>query len=165
MLSPSAISVRIPAFSILSFNHLYSSTRSGKISSIQYSLDSAVSAISRQARSRSSLKPSLADANDGFRDDRERAWRLMAETAESKLYWMEEIFPERVEEYKWLKDKMEKAGIRTLIADGESMDQPAEFGPYLKPKRLMDVLQSDIRRFGFLDNLAVTRQAVGAVVM
>jgi D-galactarolactone cycloisomerase len=109
----------------------------------------------------------MADPNNGYRGDRERAWRLMAETAESKLYWMEEIFPEQVEDYSWLKDKMEKAGIRTLIADGENFDQPAEFDPYLKPRRLMDVLQTDIRRCGFLDNLAVTRKAepVGAVVM
>jgi D-galactarolactone cycloisomerase len=109
----------------------------------------------------------MADANDGYKGDRERAWRLMAETAESKLYWIEELFPEQVEEYNWLRDKMQKAGIQTLIADGESIDQAADFDSYLKPKRLMDVLQSDIRRFGFLDNLAVTRRAepAGAVVM
>jgi D-galactarolactone cycloisomerase len=109
----------------------------------------------------------MADPNNGYQGDRERAWQLMAETAESKLYWIEEIFPEQVEDYGWLKDKMEKAGIRTLIADGENMDQPAEFDPYLKPKRLMDVLQTDIRRCGFLDELAVTRKAepVGAVLM
>jgi D-galactarolactone cycloisomerase len=109
----------------------------------------------------------MADPNNGYRGDREGAWRLMAETAESKLYWMEEIFPEQVEEYTWLKDKMERAGIRTLIADGESVDEAAEFDPYLKPRRLMDVLQSDIRRLGFLDNLAVAKMAEppGAVVM
>ena len=47
----------------------------------------------------------MVDPNDGYQGDRERAWRLMAETAESKLYWMEQIFPAAVEEYTWLKDK------------------------------------------------------------
>jgi D-galactarolactone cycloisomerase len=109
----------------------------------------------------------MADPNNGYKGDRERAWRLMAETAESNLYWMEEIFPEQVEEYGWLKDKMKEAGIRTLIADGENFDQPAEFDPYLKPRRLIDVLQSDIRRCGFIDNLVVARNAepAGAVVI
>jgi len=69
------------------------------------------------------------------------------------------IFPEQVAEYNWLKDKMEKAGMHTLIADGESTDQAADFDPYLKPRRLMDVVQPDIRRYGFLDSLAVTRKA------
>jgi D-galactarolactone cycloisomerase len=109
----------------------------------------------------------MVDPNNGYQDDRERAWQLMAETAESKLYWMEEIFPEQVEDYGWLKDKMAKAGMQTLIADGENFDQPAEFDPYLKPRRLMDVLQTDIRRCGFLDEMAVTRKAepAGAVLM
>src|SRR5262249_13023470 len=53
----------------------------------------------------------MADANDGFQRDRDRAWRLMSETADAKLYWMEEIFPEQVEDYDWLRDKMDKAGI------------------------------------------------------
>jgi D-galactarolactone cycloisomerase len=109
----------------------------------------------------------MADPNNGYRGDHERAWRLMEETAESKLYWIEEIFPETVDDYGWLKDRMAKAGIETRIADGENFDQPAEFDPYLKPRRLMDVLQSDIRRCGFLDNLEVSRNgaAAGAVTM
>jgi L-alanine-DL-glutamate epimerase-like enolase superfamily enzyme len=109
----------------------------------------------------------MCDPNNGFEGDRERAWKLMAETADAKLYWMEEIFPEQVEEYGWLKDKMKGAGIQTLIADGENFDQPEEFDRYLKPRRLMDVLQSDIRRCGFIDNMEVARAAepAGAVVM
>jgi len=109
----------------------------------------------------------MADPNNGYKDDRERAWQLLAETAESKLYWMEQIFPDTVEGYGWMKDKMKTAGIQTLIADGESYDQPPQFDPYLKPRRLMDVLQPDIRHFGFLDELTVNRSAepAGAVLM
>ncbi len=109
----------------------------------------------------------MVDPNNGYRRDRERAWRLMAETVESKLYWMEQIFPDTLEDYTWLKDKMKEAGMQTLIADGEGYDQPEQFDPYLKPRRLMDVLQTDIRRCGFLDELAVTRKSepAGAVLM
>src|SRR5262249_13790254 len=109
----------------------------------------------------------MADPNNGYQGDRARAWRLMAETAESNLYFIEEIFPEQVEEYGWLKDKMNAAGMQTLIADGENFDQPTDFDPYLRPRRLIDVLQSDIRRCGFVDNMAVARRAepAGAVVI
>jgi D-galactarolactone cycloisomerase len=109
----------------------------------------------------------MVDPNSGYQNDRERAWRLMTETASAKLYWMEQIFPATVADYTWLKTKMEEAGIATLIADGEGYDGIHDFAPYLKPKRLMDVLQADIRRCGFVDQLPVNRAAepAGAVLM
>jgi L-alanine-DL-glutamate epimerase-like enolase superfamily enzyme len=62
---------------------------------------------------------------------------------------------------------MEAAGMATLIADGEGYDGVPDFAPYLKPRRLMDVLQPDIRRCGFVDQLTVNSAAepVGAAVM
>ena len=99
----------------------------------------------------------LVDANNGYRDDFERGWRLLSETREANLYWMEELFPENVGDYTRLRERMEKAGIKALIADGESVREPAEFAPYLKPKRLIDVLQMDIRTGGFLANLEMAR--------
>lgn len=99
----------------------------------------------------------LADANNGFRDDFERAWRLMAETAEAKLYWMEEIFPEDAALYTRLRELMAKAGIRTLIADGETVREPEALEPFLRPRRLVDVLQLDMRVGGFLGNLQMAR--------
>jgi L-alanine-DL-glutamate epimerase-like enolase superfamily enzyme len=109
----------------------------------------------------------MADPNWGYRRDHDRAWRLITETAGSKLYWMEQIFPAKIADYSELKDKMKEAGIETLIADGENIDQTAQFDSYLKPRRLMDVLQPDIRHLGFLDILEVVRKAepVGAIVM
>jgi L-alanine-DL-glutamate epimerase-like enolase superfamily enzyme len=95
----------------------------------------------------------LADANNGYRDDFERAWKLMDSTKETHLYWMEEIFPESIEMYTKLRERMKQAGINTLIADGENMGEANQFAPYLKPARLMDILQMDIRRGGFLGNL------------
>ncbi len=107
----------------------------------------------------------LADANNGYRDDIEGAWRLLEETADANLYWMEEIFPENVGQYVRLRDRMARAGVKTLIADGEGADDPSEFAPYLKPRRLIDVLQGDIRRLGFLAcrNMARMGEAVGAI--
>jgi L-alanine-DL-glutamate epimerase-like enolase superfamily enzyme len=99
----------------------------------------------------------LADANNGFRQDFEGVWRLLEETRDTNLYWMEEPFPEDIEQYSLLKDRMERAGMRTFIADGENLRRPAEFAPYLRPRRLMDVLQMDIRVGGFLGNLEMAR--------
>jgi D-galactarolactone cycloisomerase len=104
----------------------------------------------------------MADPNNGYRYDRDAGWRLLSETAAANLHWIEEIFPENVADYNWLKDQMEKAGMKTFIADGESVDQAVEFEPYLKPRRLIDVLQPDIRRFGFLDNLKTAQMAAAA---
>jgi L-alanine-DL-glutamate epimerase-like enolase superfamily enzyme len=83
------------------------------------------------------------------------------------LHWIEEGFPETVEGYSRLKDRMEKAGMKTLIADGENFRDPRQFNPYLEPRRLMDVLQLDIRRGGFLGCLEMARlgEPAGAVTV
>lgn len=107
----------------------------------------------------------MADANDGFREDPERAWRLLSETADASVYWIEEIFPENVDQYSRLRERMQKAGLKTLIADGENLHDISAFEPYLRPARLMDVIQMDIRTGGFLDSAALARGAerAGAV--
>ena len=109
----------------------------------------------------------LVDPNDGYRNDMEGAWRLLEATAQERLHWIEEIFPENVEHYTELRSRMERAQMRTLIAEGESMSRPGQFAPYLKPRRLLDVLQSDIRACGFLGNLEVARmgEAAGALTI
>lgn len=107
----------------------------------------------------------LADANNGYRDDFEGAWRLLEETADANLYWMEEVFPEDVGQYTRLRDRITRTGIKTLIADGEGVRDPSEFEPYLKPRRLIDVLQGDIRRLGFPACRLMARmgEAAGAI--
>jgi len=104
----------------------------------------------------------LADANNGFRDDFDRAWRLMAETAEARLHWMEELFPEDAALYTRLRENMAQAGIKTFIADGESVREPEALAPYLQPRRLVDVLQYDMRVGGFLGNLEAARMGAAA---
>jgi L-alanine-DL-glutamate epimerase-like enolase superfamily enzyme len=107
----------------------------------------------------------MTDANNGYQKDPERAWRLLAETADANLYMIEEIFPEDVQQYTDLRAKMHQAGMKTLIADGENASNIALFKPYLEPRRLMDILQMDIRTGGLLDNLTLARmgEAAGAV--
>lgn len=107
----------------------------------------------------------MADANNGYQKYLDGAWRLLAETAAANLYLIEELFPENVAQYAEFKAKMQKAGIKTLMADGENAANLALFKPYLEPRRLMDILQMDIRTGGLLDNQTLARmgEAVGAV--
>ncbi len=106
----------------------------------------------------------LVDGNNGYQNDMDRLWRYISGTAADNLYWLEEMIPEDVATYTALRQRMEKAGIKGTIAEGESVRDIAAFEPYLKPKRLFDVLQMDIRTGGFIDNIAVARMAaeVGA---
>jgi L-alanine-DL-glutamate epimerase-like enolase superfamily enzyme len=109
----------------------------------------------------------LADANNGFREDLEGAWRLISGTAGEQVYWWEEVVPESITHYSELRARMRKAGISSLMADGENMTALAQFEPYLFPARLVDVLQMDIRTGGFLDNREMARkaEAAGAVAV
>lgn len=107
----------------------------------------------------------LVDANNGYKDHHEHVWRYVSETAPANLHFMEEMFPENVAHYTALRDRMDKAGIKTLIAEGENEREIAAFLPYLKPRRLYDVVQMDIRTGGFVDNIALAKVAeeAGAV--
>ena len=99
----------------------------------------------------------LVDANNGYRNDFNGAWQLLRETKEQRLDWLEEVFPEDVELYAQLRRRMERAGIDTPIADGESMRAAADFRPYLEPHRLFDLMQLDIRTGGILDCREMSR--------
>lgn len=109
----------------------------------------------------------MGDPNNGFRDDFDRAWRLLEQTRSSNLYWIEEPFPESVAGYTQLKTRLQEANMPVRIADGENFRTPAEFDPYLTPRRLIDVLQLDIRQGGFLAGREVARKAreAGAVAI
>lgn len=104
----------------------------------------------------------MADPNYGYRDRIEGAWRLLSEIREANLYWMEEIFPETVPAYSNLQQRLVEAEMKTKLAAGEHMKDVSEFEPYLEPRRLMDVLQMDIRAGGFLDNARVASMAEDA---
>jgi len=109
----------------------------------------------------------MVDANNGYQGQFDALWRLLSETQADQLYWIEEPFPESVEGYGRLKDKLAEAKMKTMIADGENLRHPNDFEPYLNPRRLMDVLQLDTRSGGFLSNREIARrgEAAGAVTI
>lgn len=99
----------------------------------------------------------LVDANNGYRDDVAAAWRLLEETKEQRVDWLEEAFPEDKDLYRQLRGRMQDAGIRTPIADGENMRSAAQFQEFIEPERLFDVMQLDIRTGGILDCREMSR--------
>lgn len=109
----------------------------------------------------------MGDANNGYEGQFDGLWRMLSETRDDNLHWIEEPFPETVEGYGRLKDKFAEAKISTLIADGENFRHAGEFERYLHPRRLMDVLQLDTRSGGLIANREVARmgEAVGAVAI
>jgi L-alanine-DL-glutamate epimerase-like enolase superfamily enzyme len=109
----------------------------------------------------------MVDPNYGYRNQFDAAWRFLKETRDARLHWMEEIFPETADSYTRLRANMKETGIKTLLAAGEHMRDIRAFEPYLKPARLMDVLQLDIRQGGFLDNARLAKMAeeTGAVTI
>ena len=113
--------------------------------------------VIRAVRSAIGMEPKLlVDANNGYKDDYAGAWRLLDETKEQRLDWLEEVFPEDKVLYRRLRDQMRAAGIQTPIADGENMRSAAEFREYIEPERLFDVMQLDIRTGGILDCRAMS---------
>jgi L-alanine-DL-glutamate epimerase-like enolase superfamily enzyme len=109
----------------------------------------------------------MGDVNNGYQGQFDGLWRLLTETRNDKLHWMEEPFPETVEGYGRLKDKLAESKINTIIADGENFRHAKEFEPFLRPRRLMDVLQLDTRAGGFIANREVARigEAAGALAI
>ena len=107
----------------------------------------------------------MGDTNNGYQGQFDGLWRMLAETRDDKPHWIEEPFPETVEGYGRLKDKLADAKMSTLIADGENFRHSSEFEPYLHPRRLMDVLQLDTRTGGFIANREVVRMGGAAGAM
>ncbi len=104
----------------------------------------------------------MGDPNNGYANDIDGLWEMLTETGDARLHWIEEPFPETIDGYTKLKTRMSAAGMKTLIADGENLGEPSQFAPYLRPIRLMDVVQLDIRRGGFLANVELAQMAAKA---
>jgi L-rhamnonate dehydratase len=89
--------------------------------------------------------PVMIDANNGYNLNITK--RVLAETAECRLHWVEEAFHEDRVLYEDLRGWMQAEGLATLIADGEGEASPsllawAEVG-------VVDVVQYDIFSYGF----------------
>ncbi len=87
----------------------------------------------------------MADANNGY--NLNLAKRVLAETADCALYWLEEPFHEDGQLYRHLKEWLAAQGLGTLIADGEGDASPR----LLEWARQgwVDVIQYDILGYGF----------------
>ncbi len=86
------------------------------------------------------------DANNGY--DLAGAKKFLTSVADEQLAFAEEMFPETVEHCLEFKQHIRSLRSKTLLADGESHREPSTFKPYIAAKA-MDVLQGDMKRFGF----------------
>ena len=96
----------------------------------------------------------MLDANNGLNLNLTK--RLLSETASARIYWMEEPFHEDDVLYRDLKAWMGQEGLDVLIADGEGAAHPdlvrwAGDG-------LVDVVQYDVRGYGFVEWLELGRR-------
>jgi L-alanine-DL-glutamate epimerase-like enolase superfamily enzyme len=86
------------------------------------------------------------DANNGY--DLAGAKRFLEQAGPADLAFVEELFPEKVEECLALKEFMKAQGCKTLLADGETQGTIDVFKPFIAA-RAIDVYQADMNRFGF----------------
>ncbi|HEV3004173.1 MAG TPA: mandelate racemase/muconate lactonizing enzyme family protein [Pirellulales bacterium] len=86
------------------------------------------------------------DANNGY--DLAGAKQLLERIGDADLAFVEELFPETVEECRQLKDFIKQHGWKTLVADGETQGDLEAFKPFMKAGAI-DVFQGDMNRFGF----------------
>jgi L-alanine-DL-glutamate epimerase-like enolase superfamily enzyme len=96
------------------------------------------------------------DANDGYQLD--GAKRFVEAIGELDIVFTEEMFPETVEECLELKAFFRQHHWSTLLADGEGQQQIEGFQPFIAAQA-MDILQGDMRHFGFADTLQVAEWA------
>ena len=96
----------------------------------------------------------LIDANNGYNLNLTK--RVLDETADCEIFWIEEAFHEDAELYRELKKWMTSRGIETMIADGEG-DASKHLLNWAKDG-LVDVIQYDIAGHGFTNWLHLGRQ-------
>lgn len=96
----------------------------------------------------------MVDANNGFNLNLTK--RFLAETAECRLYWIEEPFHEDGVLYRDLKEWMREHSLSVLIADGEGDASPRLMD--WARDGLIDVVQRDIISWGFTQLLALAKQ-------
>ncbi len=97
--------------------------------------------------------PLMLDANNGLHLNLTK--RLLAETADCDIHWMEEAFHEDRMVYVDLKQWMQAEDITTLIADGEGDASPNLLA--WAQEGVIDVVQYDILSYSFTAWLALGR--------
>ena len=96
----------------------------------------------------------MLDANNGWNLNLTK--RVLEETADCNIYWMEEAFHEDPVLYRDLKEWLHARGLSTLIADGEG-DAAAALVNWAR-EGLIDVVQYDIFGYGMSRWLALGRE-------
>jgi L-alanine-DL-glutamate epimerase-like enolase superfamily enzyme len=87
----------------------------------------------------------MVDANCGY--DLIGAKRFLEKAAIFNLTFVEEMFPETIDECLALKEFIKSNGWKILVADGESQHELDGYKPYIEAKAI-DVLQGDMNHFG-----------------
>ena len=95
----------------------------------------------------------MIDANNGWNLNLTK--QVLAETADCKLYWVEEAFHEDAVLYRDLKEWLQTREIATLIADGEGEASPSLI--HWGREGWIDVIQYDIFGYGFSRWIALGR--------
>jgi L-alanine-DL-glutamate epimerase-like enolase superfamily enzyme len=91
------------------------------------------------------------DANNGY--DLTGTKRLLSALPNFNFAFVEEMFPEVVEECLALKAFIRENHWKALVADGETQSELAAFEPFIE-HRAIDVLQGDMNHFGLEGILA-----------
>jgi len=90
----------------------------------------------------------MADANNGYQDHHDWAVRFLNESSPYGLTWIEEIFPETLDDYRTLHRQLQEINADTPVADGESVRVMDEYTPFLDAG-LYRYVQPDMRTCGF----------------
>jgi L-alanine-DL-glutamate epimerase-like enolase superfamily enzyme len=96
------------------------------------------------------------DANNGY--DLTISRRFLEQTADFRLDFIEEPFPEQVEPCLELKAFIAEHGWKTMLADGEGTNDVEEYRPFVDAKAL-DMLQGDMYGLGIEGILAEAAMA------
>jgi L-rhamnonate dehydratase len=98
--------------------------------------------------------PIMIDANNGY--NLNLAKRVLDETGDCGVFWIEEAFHEDPILYRDLKEWLDRRGLKTLIADGEGLAAPLLMD--WARDGLVDVIQYDYLSHGLTRWLATGRQ-------
>lgn len=85
------------------------------------------------------------DANNGY--DLMGTMRFLGRTAAVKLAFVEEMFPETINDCLALKEFLKGQRSTTLLADGETQQELEAFKPFMA-KQAIDIYQGDMNHFG-----------------
>jgi len=90
----------------------------------------------------------MADANNGYEGKMDWAVRLLKECSPYRLTWIEEIFPETIEDYTKLHHELQQINADTPVADGESVHDMDSYTLFMSAG-LYRYIQPDMRTCGF----------------